>query len=103
MRDIRDLSKKEKEIKEIEETKKIKRLNQGNDLRKVLSSPEGKRTIVRLLKETGYLESSMTGNSNTFFNEGKREIGRFVFEEISEFVPEIAGDIFTEVFKKDIE
>jgi hypothetical protein len=53
-----------------------------NDWCKVLSHPEGRRTVWRLISECGVYQSSMTGNAHTFFNEGKRVIGLMVLREI---------------------
>jgi len=40
-----------------------------------LGSAAGKRVLSDLLNACGVFESSFTGNSRTFYNEGKREIG----------------------------
>lgn len=52
------------------------------DLKKVLSSPEGRRYVWRLMSAAGVFRTSFTGNSTTFFNEGKREIGLTVLSEV---------------------
>lgn len=44
-------------------------------LKKVLSSKEGRWFYTRILEMTGYKSQSFTGNSQTFFLEGKRAIG----------------------------
>lgn len=45
-----------------------------DDLHMVLNTPAGRRFFIRLLEMSGYNCSCFTGNSTTFFNEGKREI-----------------------------
>lgn len=47
-----------------------------NDFKAVfLGSPAGRRVLSYLLNESGVFETSFTGNSRTFYNEGKRDIG----------------------------
>lgn len=40
-----------------------------------LGDAAGKRVLSDLLESCGVFETSFTGNSRTFYNEGKREIG----------------------------
>jgi hypothetical protein len=58
------------------------------DLAAVLDTPGGRRFAHRLLGETGLFKTSMTGNSHTFFNEGKRQIGLWLLAEITENFPQ---------------
>lgn len=44
-------------------------------LNHVLSTELGRWFFCRLLDRTGILKQSFTGNSETFFNEGKRKVG----------------------------
>jgi len=55
---------------------------QYSDLRKVLASPEGRRFVWRLMSEAGVFRSSFTGNSETFFREGKRNIGLIILGDV---------------------
>lgn len=66
----------------IEELEQTERRRENSDLRKVLSTPEGRRFIWKMLGRAGVFRSSFTGNSHTFFNEGKREIGLGLFEDV---------------------
>lgn len=45
------------------------------DLEWLMATPRGRRIVWRLLEATGLYVSSFTGNSETFFREGKRAIG----------------------------
>lgn len=60
-----------------EATTKAKRKQQqeDTDLLVVMSSEEGRRFLWRLLCSTGLRRSSYTGNSETFFREGERNVG----------------------------
>jgi hypothetical protein len=53
-----------------------------SDLRKVMSLAEGRRFIWRLLSSCGVFRSSMTGNSQTFFLEGRRDVGLMIFNDV---------------------
>lgn len=55
-----------------------------DDLKFVLSSRQGRRLIWRLLGMFRVFESSMTGNSTTFFNEGLRKAGLILLAEVDE-------------------
>ena len=58
------------EQSEIDQAKQIR-----EDYQKVfMSTPEGRRVLADLLAFTGMFELSFTGNSKTFFNEGKRSV-----------------------------
>lgn len=41
----------------------------------LLNHPDGKLLLFRLIEMTGVFASSFTGNSTTFFNEGRRSVG----------------------------
>jgi len=66
----------------IEEVELAEQRREEGDLRKVLSIPEGRRFVWKMLSRAGVFRSSFTGNSHTFFNEGKREIGLGMFEDV---------------------
>ncbi len=61
---------------------------EANDWKWLLSSKQGRRFTWRLLSECGVFRSSFTGNSETFFREGKRAVGLHMLAEISAHCPE---------------
>ena len=61
----------------------IHRLDQ-NSLTSILKSKEGRWFLMRLLDATGVNSSSFTGNSTTFFNEGKQQVGLELLARIQE-------------------
>ncbi|MEE1194889.1 MAG: hypothetical protein U0K79_08850 [Phascolarctobacterium sp.] len=61
----------------------IHRLDQ-NALKSILKSTEGRWFLMRLLDATGVNSNSFTGNSTTFFNEGKRQVGLELLARIQE-------------------
>lgn len=58
------------------------------DIRAVLSTHHGRRFFWRYLAECGVFRTSFTGNSTTFFNEGKRDIGLRLMADLMEAAPE---------------
>lgn len=61
--------------------KRLQEREQG-DIRKVLSLPEGRRFVWKLMSDAGVFRSSFTGNSQTFFNEGQRNMGLMVLNQV---------------------
>lgn len=74
----------EEQVKKGKSQEDSLRDQQLNDLRYVLNDERGRRFIWRLLGECGVYQTSFTGNSTTFFNEGKRQIGLFTLGEVME-------------------
>lgn len=64
------------------------REKQLNDIRFLLSREQGRRFLWRCLERCGVYRSSFTGNSQTFFNEGERNIGLFILDDIMEAAPD---------------
>ena len=77
-------------VAEADAKAKRKSRQEDEDLRVVMLSPEGRRTIWRILCSTGARRSSFTGNSETFFREGERNVGL----RLQEHVERVAFDMF---------
>ena len=73
--------------KKIEEVRARAKEREVEDFKKVLSNPEGRRFIWKIMSEAGVFRTSFTGNSETFFNEGKRSMGLMVLEEVMKADP----------------
>ena len=61
----------------------LHRLDQSS-LMSLLKNKEGRWFLMRLLDATGINANSFTGNSTTFFNEGKRQVGLELLARIQE-------------------
>ena len=55
---------------------------EANDIKWLMSTKQGRRVVWRLLSEAGIYRTSFTGNSETFFREGKRQMGLFLVAEV---------------------
>jgi len=58
------------------------------DIKALMSTESGRRFVSRLMAMAGFYRCSFTGNSTTFFNEGKRAIATEVYADIQSFCPE---------------
>lgn len=76
------------DVREAEESERYRRLRDEDDLKKLLAEEWGRRFFWRLVAKTGLLRSSMTGNSQTFFLEGRRSIGLELWDEMESVAPE---------------
>jgi len=78
---------KPKNARELEKAQNLKRDLFLGDFRKVLSMPEGLRVFSEIMDMCHVFAPSFTGNSQTFFNEGARSIGLFIFGSIMDCDP----------------
>lgn len=66
------------------------------DLKWIMSNKRGRRFIWRLLSTAGIYRTSFTGNSTTFFNEGMRNLGLMILQEIHEVCPDQYAEMVKE-------
>lgn len=76
------------QVKQAAQKEKTGRARDLNDLRAVLAMREGRRYTWRQLSDCGVFRSSFTGNSTTFFNEGRRDVGLRLLADVMEAQPE---------------
>lgn len=58
-----------------------------NDYQTVLASPQGRRLLWGIISDAGVFGKCFTGNSNTFYNLGKKEFGLDILSDIIEADP----------------
>jgi len=78
----------EKQVRQAVHKEESKRDRELNDVRFILSSAQGRRFYWRLLSSSRMFETSFTGNSTTFFNEGMRNVGLIFMGDLSEADPD---------------
>lgn len=66
----------------------VARRQEVEDLKWLMGHKQGRRFVTRLLDKAGIYRTSFTGNSETFFREGQRNMGLFVLMEVMEVAPE---------------
>ena len=52
------------------------------DFCKVMSTREGRHVVWKILEFTGPMRDGFTGNSTSFYNQGKQATGKFLFGEM---------------------
>ena len=77
----------ETQVKQKKTKAQLNRERELEALRNILSTYDGRAFLWRLLEECGIYTSSFTGNSTTFFNEGKRHVGLWTLNEIMDVNP----------------
>lgn len=92
MTDILDTTRLEK----LDQKEKDKRKREINDLKKLLSMPEYRRLLWRIWGEAGVYNDSFTGNSQTFYNEGRKSIGLWMLREAIAADPQAFAQIQSE-------
>lgn len=80
-----------------ETAQQLRRANEQDDFRYLMSLPQGRRFVWRLLERAGVFRSSFSMNGlEMAHNEGNRNTGLFVLAEIQELCPER----FTQMLKE---
>ena len=77
----------EGQVKKKKTKSQIHREQNKEDLKEILSSVGGRRFLWKLLEECGVYKISFTGDNYTIFNEGKRQIGLRLIEDIFNAFP----------------
>lgn len=72
----------ENDVAKQNEIDRIRLQKEIDDLTWLMNDKRGRRFMWRLLNRAHIYESSFTGNSHTFFNEGERNIGLRYLAEI---------------------
>jgi len=61
----------------------VARDNEINDLKTVMDTAAGRRLMWRLLASAKIFQTCFTGNSTTYYNEGRRDLGLEFFADIT--------------------
>ena len=69
---------------------------EAEDVKWLMKSRQGRRIVWRLLDKTGVFKTSFTGNSETFFREGQRNIGLMWLAQVNELCPEQYSEMIKE-------
>jgi len=83
-------------VKNSERKAKDARKQEIEDVRFILSSAQGRRFFWRYLGECGLFQSSFTGNSETFFREGQRNVGLKLMADLNESDPKMYSVMINE-------
>lgn len=67
---------------------KERRRQEVEDIKWMMAHKAGRRIMWRLLAQAGVYRTSFTGNSETFFREGRRDMGLFFLDEVHNHCPD---------------
>ena len=77
-----------KQAKKRAKTYKVREAKENEDLSVMLNHPAGCRVLWRIMDQSKLLAPDMfTGNSTTFYNLGKRDLGLWLYNEIMRSEP----------------
>lgn len=66
----------------------------------ILALPEGRRVLWWVVRDlSGWFDRSFTGNSTTFFNEGRRQVGTALVERLMRLDRAAFGSLITEMME----
>lgn len=83
-----DIRGQEKALADNSERNKLALQTEQEDFKWLMGNKRGRRIVWRLLERTGVYRSSFTGNSETFFREGMRNVGLTLLAQIHEITPD---------------
>lgn len=98
--DPTDLKRDERAQRQNDQAATLLRDQEKSDFRWLMNDEKGRRFVWRLLTMTGVFRTSFTGNSETFFREGERNIGLKVISEVHELTPELYAKMTRESKRK---
>lgn len=91
----------EAQVKDGAKKGKYRRDRELDDVKKILETDHGRRFMWRYLGLAGVFQTSFTGNSTTFFNEGKRDIGLKMLADVTEAKPDAYIQMANEAKKSE--
>lgn len=83
----------EKMVQDTETKRRLNREQELEDLKVLLEMPEGVRFLRRLMEEGKVFTTTFTGNSQTFFLEGQRNLALKFFNDIIEVSPQALSKV----------
>jgi hypothetical protein len=96
-----DVRAEERAKKQVEDKQQLARRREIDDFKWLMADERGRRFMWRLLEKAGVFRSSFTGNSETFFREGQRNIGLMLIADIHEACPNDYTRMLKEQRKND--
>jgi hypothetical protein len=89
-------------LKGAEQKQKRQRDIELDDVKWILSTPQGRRFMWRYLGECGVFKSSFVGQFQTFFNEGERNVGLKLLADVNDAHPEAYVTMMKEARKDNV-
>lgn len=90
----------EQQVKESQKQEEKRQKRREKALLHVMGTPQGREFIWGLLEDARIFRSSFTGNSATFFNEGRRDFGLQLLNDVQHYCPKLYLDMQREALDK---
>jgi len=90
----------EKQLQQLADNERLQEEQQLADLAWLMEQAQFRRFMHDFLERARVFSLSMTGNSWTFFNEGRRSLGNMYFSEITEHTPELYLKMMNEALSR---
>ncbi len=81
------MEERERLRREEEKQSALRKARAQEDIKELLKLPAGRRFLLRILESCYMFKTTFTGNSTTYLNEGMRNVGLKIQDEISEVDP----------------
>lgn len=91
----------DKDVNKANQREKDEAKQYAEDLRYVMSTEQGRRFMWQTLSKAGLYRTSFTGNSATYFNEGKRALGLELLADVQHHCPQHYIKMHDEAVKLD--
>lgn len=91
-----------KQVTEAKHKERRKREAEGEDLRKVLATLEGRKVMWRLLEHCGVFETVWHASALIHYNAGRQDVGHYVMQEIIKAEPKAFAQMMNEKQTGDI-
>jgi hypothetical protein len=98
--DPTDLAAQDREANDEIVSERERRNREVEDFKWLMSDARGRRFVWRILEKAGVYRSSFTGSSETFFREGRRDVGLWLMSEIHDHALEAYVRMMREQGKK---
>ena len=89
------------QVKKASQKEKDRIRQEREDVASILGTQAGRRFFFRYLIICGVFKTSFTGNSETFFKEGQRNVGLMLLEDINSVAPESYAVMMKESREKE--
>ena len=91
----------EKQVNKAREDQKTQRDQELEDIKTLLDTPAGIRFFLRFFTKAKMFQTTFTGNSQTFFLEGQRNIALHFFEDVALACPDKIINVITNIKDED--
>lgn len=95
MKDPTDLQAQQRARQAADIQRKGQEASDQKDFLEMIATPAGKRYLRRVIATCGVFQTTYTGNSETFFKEGRRSVGLELLDDVRKWAPELLGAILT--------